>query len=93
MNGSNNVAKDVDGDREHWVPVTFTEVPLDPSNEPLDLWAFAHIKGKVIVNVEGVDVTEVLFDCKVGSIWIQHLLHKPNTPLLKFPTTFATFIY
>ena len=30
---------------------------------------------------------------KVGNIWIQHLLHKPNIPLLKFPTTFATFIF
>ena len=63
MDGSNDAAKNVDGDREHWVLVMFTEVPLDPSNEPLDLWAFTCVEGKVVADVEGADVTEVLFDC------------------------------
>jgi len=60
---SDDAAKDIDGDWEHWVPVTLPEIPLDATNEPLDLWAFTGVEGEVVVNVEGADMTEILFDC------------------------------
>ena len=70
---SNDAVKDINGDWEHWVPVMLPEMPLDATNEPLDLWAFTGVEGEVVVNVERADMTEILFYC--GG------LHRPEAQL------------
>lgn len=63
------------GNTEFW---SFPEIPLDAMNKPLDLWAITGLKGHIIVNVEEVDMTKVLFDCNGlhrPEVQLSHLFH------------------
>jgi len=61
--GGHDSAEYFNGDQEYCVAVVLPKVLLDAMYELLHLWAFACLKGQVIVSVQGADVAQVLLDC------------------------------
>ena len=51
MDGGHDAAEDFNGNWEYWVVVVLSKVLLDAMYELLHLWAFACLKGQVIVSV------------------------------------------
>ena len=62
MDGGHDAAEDFNGDWEYRIAVAPPKVLLDATYEPLDLQAFTHLEGQVIVSVQGADMTQVLLD-------------------------------